>query len=119
MEFKGTKGKWFFKFSSPADESKKHDGFNTGGLCIVLVKTDKKIFNTPINDTICDLLHWRDNSKNEEIKANALLISKAPEMLELLIEFEYMCDKLKFPTEEELRELGGKARKLIKEATEF
>ena len=56
---------------------------------------------------------------NIETKANALLISKAPEMLELINEFYLMCIQKTFPTEHELVYMAEKAKKLIKEATEL
>ena len=60
--------------------------------------------------------HYLGEARNIQ---DALLISKAPEMLEMLKEFEIMCDKLQFPTETTLREMRNKARQLIKEATEL
>lgn len=59
------------------------------------------------------------NSNDEENQANALLISKAPEMLELINEFYLMCIQKTFPTEHELEYMAEKAEKLIKEATEL
>ena len=53
----------------------------------------------------------------EEQQANALLISKAPEMLEMLNKCFYMCDKLQFPTEQELNTIKLEIKQLIKEAT--
>ena len=55
----------------------------------------------------------------EETKANALLISKAPEMLEMLEKCFNMCDKLQFPTEQELNTMKSEIKKLIKESTEL
>ncbi len=89
MEFKGTKGKWFItenglSVSSIANKKHIHDGT----ICR---------FHTGVYDY-------------ENYKYNALLISKAPEMLEMLNEVltsEYVKGRV-------LKEL---IKKLIKEAT--
>jgi hypothetical protein len=52
-------------------------------------------------------------------KANALLISKAPELLAMLEEVFEMCNKKQFPTETELKTMAKKTKQLIKEATEL
>lgn len=126
FEFKGTKGKWHINHWSKGD---------SGVMC---VKIDKNGISEYTGDAvnepffgirsnvgllghnvqgsfegahICDVVAFSDESK-----ANALLISKAPEMLEMLIDFvetyesggvinnEYYIDKFK---------------QLIKEATEL
>lgn len=95
MEFKGTKGKWKIK-------KRKNNCFyikaeSWSNFCQVYTITDGGM-NT-----------------NKVAKANALLISKAPEMLEML--------KLFYNTnsghEITLSELQDKAGKLIKEATKI
>ena len=53
---------------------------------------------------------------NEVTKANALLISKAPEMLQMLNRFMEITRELNHPRLDHLR---GSAKQLIKEATEF
>ena len=61
MEFKGTKGKWVFDQEDVSAVDCPKDG----------------------GDIICEApLSWEDSMKRWE--ANALLISKAPEMLEML-----------------------------------
>ena len=100
MEFKGTKGKW--------EVAENEYGYLTS------VYTDNSQNPNPFR-TIC-VSRVNDQVQNN---ANLLLISKAPEMLEMLKEFEIMCDKLQFPTETNLREMRNKARQLIKEATEI
>ena len=81
-EFKGTKGKWQV---TP----------------MVNVSDGKKM--------ICAT---QDNGTQEEMKANALLISKSPEMLEILkIILEGKCDIPEWKKE--------MAKQLIKEATEL
>ena len=72
MEFKGTKGKWvLYSASSPSiNECTKwsvYNGTKRIALCYNLFEND-----TSLNVSV------------EEGKANALLISKAPEMLEML-----------------------------------
>lgn len=96
MEFKGTKGKWFI------DEDKW------------IVTDDKSEFGdiicAPPEEWDLSIIKWN---------ANALLISKAPEMLEMLqmlnnIENEEFC-KESFNVEDLKRKLS----RLIKEATEL
>jgi len=92
-EFKGTKGKWY--------ATKEKDCF--------VVFCDKP--NWDICTTISDL---------EIDEANALLISKAPEMLEMLSEIVNIFKRGEFDTDENI---GGriliKANELIKQATEL
>ena len=100
-QFKGTKGKWIIDH--------KESSINEYGIAFKAISNESK---TKIS--LADIY-----GDDEEAKANALLISKSPEMLEMLIEFQTMCDKRKFPTESELMEMGNKAKQLIKEATEI
>ena len=95
-EFKFTKGEW-----------------KVGASKRSIINDDKVIARCAFGENFLGLF------KEYEAEANALLISKAPEMLEMLKEFEIMCDKLQFPTETTLREMRNKARQLIKEATEL
>lgn len=93
MEFKGTKGKWII------DENGD-------------VITDLKYYT---GDIVClkpeeleeSLVNW---------EANALLISKAPEMLEMLNRFLEITNSFVHPGVDHLR---GSARQLIKEATQI
>lgn len=90
FEFKGTKGKWEF-----------------GGDTI-----EGKLISSrhPQNRDICTI--WAYDTEfieQRECKANALLISKAPEMLEMLIKLTSTMD---YRNIEE-------AKQLIKEATEL
>ena len=72
---KFTKGKWSI-LNSYHEENKKW-------ICIFLEE------NTDISiDISCDL----DDDKNNELEANSLLISKAPEMLEKLSEIVNILD---------------------------
>ena len=89
-QFKGTKGKWFVW---------RED--------IVITKEDVE------GDVICIKPQMKNSQKNWE--ANALLISKAPEMLEMLLR---LIDRM------EENDLGNfhsvkMAKELIKEATEL
>ena len=97
-EFKGTKGKWKIKDIKSALETT----INSNEYRIAEVKHYKgKNFNDPIE---------------KEAKANALLISKAPEMLELLINFtKAIPDNGRW----DYQSCMSEAHKLIKEATEF
>ena len=95
-EFKGTKGKWKIKDIKSTLETE----INSSEYRIAKVKHYKgKNFNDPIE---------------KEAKANALLISKAPEMLEMLNEISksgigYPNSKINYVI----------IRQLIKEATEL
>ena len=108
-EFKGTKGKWKIKdIKSPFETT-----INSSEYRIAEVKHfGGKNFNDPIE---------------KEAKANALLISKAPEMLEMLKyftafpdeDFEEDMDKhISFPMTVDARKIK-EAKQLIKEVTEL
>lgn len=100
MEFKGTKGKWVV--------DNEESGYNEyHQLCTPISRIDKS-YSTIVG--LCDVY-----GNNEEAKANALLISKAPELLELLIK---LC-KLNPTNSLQIAELMDKAEVLIKEATEI
>jgi len=88
MEFKGTKGKW--EINPKASRNVRCN-----------------------NLTIANCSSGQNGENEIEEKANALLISKAPEMLEML---NKVCEKLKgngFPM------LQNEIQQLIKEATEI
>lgn len=92
MEFKGTQGKWF-------------------ACC--LKNRPHYVFSSDGETTICrpyQVQEGCDDLTDEEFRANALLISKAPEMLEMLIKFTSTMD---------LVNNIEQAKKLIKEATEL
>lgn len=98
MEFKGTKGKW--ELSTAA----------SGGISIDSI--DPK---DGLNFEVCEV--WGINNDmvhSEESKANALLISKAPEILEMLIDIVNANNK------GNLEHLNFyQIEQLIKEATEL
>jgi hypothetical protein len=92
-EFKGTKGDWEFSMCQISEQI----NINSGLI---------NIANVFSYDVLCG------ENDIEETKANALLISKAPEMLEMLKK----CEK----TLREIYECDTKEiEQLIKEATEL
>lgn len=93
MEFKGTKGKWIVR------EEKSSNGF------INIDLPNKRFF------TFYGELKKINDPFTEETKANALLISKAPEMLEML---EIILQSENTPIVHR-----KKVKQLIKEATEL
>jgi hypothetical protein len=89
MEFKGTKGKWHFD------------------------KEKAKVFKDDGN-TLCVCYHTNIINKKES-EPNALLISKAPEMLEMLKELVKQNTYRGYGESEDVIE----AKELIKEATQI
>ena len=98
MEFKGTKGKW--------------EVYNPNHIGCINVSFGK-------NDGFTGYVElWHHYFENkEEAKANALLISKAPEMLEKLAEVKDLLEA--YPSEAEMNLKAVEIRQLIKEATEL
>ncbi len=99
MEFKGTKGKW---------ELSSYENMNGRMLFVV----QNKSFDSRPNDL---LIHITSFSEVETQKANALLISKAPEMLEMLKDIYSQYEK----DGHLLNVSPSKIKQLIKEATEL
>lgn len=99
--FKGTKGKW-----------KVREGYR-----IDIITDNDKAFG--IVDFGTEQEAFLADYPIEQWKANALLISKAPEMLEMLENCFGMLDRIRPATEEEMREMKNNIKKLIKEATEL
>lgn len=94
MEFKGTKGKWKFVHTNQHQTEK-----NEWHSVVQIPKIAISITNTKF-------------LSKQETEANALLISKAPEMLEILkIILEGKCDIPEWKKE--------MAKQLIKETTEL
>ncbi len=97
MEFKGTKGKW--EINSRASRNVRCN-----------------------NLTIANCSQGQDGENETEEKANALLISKAPEMLEMLklqLDFLIYCrDNMKV-SRPVFNQKILKIEQLIKEATEL
>ena len=88
-----TKGKWEYLY----------DGCDH---CYDIVSDNSSICSTVSLDRI-------SFDTDKEIEANALLISKAPEMLEMLQKLKIMCDHLK------IAHISQEIEQLIKEATEI
>ena len=95
--YKFTKGKWNYEKGTYL-ENTIFFSFNNGEII--------KVSN--IND---------NDEATEETKANALLISKAPEMLEKLAEVKDLLEA--YPSEAEMNLKAVEIRQLIKEATEL
>jgi hypothetical protein len=93
MEFKGTKGKWVFR-----------EGYRNG-----VITADDRSFG--IVDFGTEQEAYLADYPLQELKANALLISKAPEMLEFL---ETIVCSENTPIVHRKR-----AEQLIKESTEI
>ena len=99
MEFKGTKGKWR-KFQLPNGNMK-------------ITCDDWREFAE------IEFKHWQNTeARRKQCLYNALLISKAPEMLELLNEL-VILEKKYFNDNLLIKHISKKAEKLIKEATEL
>lgn len=116
MEFKGTKGKWVSEVSAYSSLS--------GILSITIRKENDRGF---MSKSICKINPQTKNDKDNlnhllypvlESKANALLISKAPEMLEMLK--IYLSDLNNIvPKSEAQRSRIYDVEQLIKESTEL
>ena len=95
MEFKGTKGKWV------VTSINGRNGIKTTNDDFMFIDTWNGIISPELTD--------------EQARANALLISKAPEMLEFLMEL--------YNDKETYSDIGSiyqeKLEQLIKEATEL
>ena len=102
MEFKGTKGKWGYDI----DES-------NSSIDLILP-----------NNTVISYSRYEVNSgmfgiEREEMNANMKLISKAPEMLEMLLKLHLIFEGRIMPTEQHLKTYSIEIKELIKEATEI
>ena len=113
-EFKGTKGKWNFDKTKNAITSEKVSGI----LATAWMTYKSKEIEERIDGE--SWLQMRERTdiiraeKDIEQKANALLISKAPEMLEMLkVSEDYLRNVINN------KYLANKIEKLIKEATEL
>ena len=100
MEFKGTKGKWIV------------GGKETDGIYVSSIH--------PQNRDICTVwLYYTCFLEHQEAKANALLISKAPEMLEMLQKIVLMTDVCEGTFKDFRERYNLEIKQLIKEATEI
>jgi hypothetical protein len=95
MQFKGTKENWVNVIIDIADFKQVVVGVNKG-------------------KAICHLWFEYSEGITDEIKANALLISKAPEMLEMLKDLLASWETGNFESEQFVY-----VKQLIKEATEL
>lgn len=103
-EFKGTKGNWKLDINDYYPEIRVWQGNKSFSVSTYInIANGNGIFE--------------DNSLCEENKANALLISKAPEMLEMLIELREIFDKYRVDNEQQFSKYKQPLEKLIKEAT--
>ena len=93
MEFKGTKGQWYI--------DTELESVNEYGMKVRVISSD-------YGEELADVF-----GNNEEEEANALLISKAPEMLEMLERARKMLLFVDVDT------LANEIEQLIKEATEL
>lgn len=94
MEFKGTKGKWILRDGYRIDIVTKND--ESFGIVDFGTEQEAYLAGYPL----------------EKLKANALLISKAPEMLEML---QWLYSRLGTSFSQEKEEI----EQLIKEATDI
>lgn len=121
MEFKGSKGKWYADIRSGCcavyPESKKDD--SNGISCY----DDRNIYYSNKGAVYDEGYgYW---TMDEESQANALLISKSPEMLEMLKEIFKLINNNYDSEPELMKELGFddklfvKIEQLINSATNF
>jgi hypothetical protein len=102
MEFKGTKGKWYIEnFNEP--KKGKYPAFEID-------------ISTETAESMCTV--WHCEALSDEIKANALLISKAPEMLEMLKIYLADLNNIIPPSDAQRNRIQD-VEQLIKEATEI
>jgi hypothetical protein len=94
-EFKGTKGKWI------AERHQVVRHASSGSI-------------SPYWQQICSY-----SGSYPETNYNALLMSKAPEMLEMLEKLTLVFDNFRMPTEANLKTYSSEIKQLIKEATEL
>jgi hypothetical protein len=104
MEFKGTKGEWVIE--------------NTPDYITPKCSTIEIYSLGNMNGWICKV---QNNGVIEHLegKANALLISKAPEMLEMLKELREIFDKYEVDFQSQFFKYKQPLEQLIKSATEI
>lgn len=112
MEFKGTKGKWKVKVT-------RSSNFNGDEAIVLFSETD----NPAIDKGVCRLTILNGEGKVVqevlEMKANALLISKASEMLEMLQKIVLMTSVCNGTFEDFRENYNDEIKQLIKQATEL
>jgi len=95
MEFKGTKGKWF----SCCLKTTPHFVFSENGETTICIPIKKQEMSQDLSD--------------EQFRSNALLISKAPEMLEFIVSLLSESEDIVHD------EIKKQAKQLIEEATKI
>jgi hypothetical protein len=118
-EFRGTKGKWFFDKTKNAITSENVSGIlATAWMTYKCEDIEERLEGE-------SWLEMRERTKpiriekDVEQKANALLISKAPEMLEMLEELRGIFDKYSVDFQSQFFKYKEPLEQLIKEATEL
>lgn len=109
MEFKGTKGKWFYshrQIPNDPDGMYSTQVYDKHGDTICSLAWHRKPAEERVINGVKKLVYGTDREEN------ALLISKAPEMLEML-------KKIYFGNEYKEPSLHMEIKKLIKEAIEL
>lgn len=108
--FKGTKGPWKVRHSD------SNTAWNVTGTCAGL---KYKIARCPYItfNNVFDGVEQANKKESDESKANALLISKAPEMLEMLERISERLDVYSMSDKDD--KLVVEAIELIKSATEI
>ena len=142
MEFKGTKGKWILD----SDDMLTIRAINTDGRIFITKANTLEYYEKGYKFSIAKAMAKKDNLEVERLRkelfqfdaeqfANARLISKAPEMLEII---EELCENLSFQLDRigvcgegdgkgrkaDVDSYGGtellqRVKQLIKEATEL
>ena len=113
MEFKGTKGEWSLPHFASNHNAKEQDGFSCkcgyvcseyhlGAICEVLHSPNIELSNG-------------DNPPLEEAIYNALLISKAPKLLEMLSSCKLVFDRMELQEPTGLTELMLRHKRHIAE----
>lgn len=107
--FKGTKGPWFMDGSAPFVDNEEPIGFQNIGTFGIRTKA-KKGHKNKVTD-ISAYEFW--GLTIPEAQANAILISKAPEMLEMLEKLHPIFKELN------VNPLANEIEQLIKSCTEL
>lgn len=102
-EFKGSMGKTELVYMS--------------GMCIGIgIKQHYGLTIMTANSILPDTDEEYEKEK-VQIESDMQMYSTSIEMFEFIKKVEYMCDRLRFPTECELREMRDEAQTILKKAT--
>lgn len=99
MEFKGTSGIWYI--DTELEYINRHD-----------VKV--RVISSDNDENMIEIF-----GNEEQDFANAQLIATAPKLLEALQQAIEMCDKIQFPTEQELKDFVKLWKQVINQATKI